>query len=142
MIEIHYIDVEEVPGLEPELLVLWLSAAIENEGFRCGNINVIFCSDDHLLDINRTYLDHDYYTDIVTFDYSAESILSGDLFISIDRVVENSAHFNESFLTELRRVCVHGVLHLCGFKDKSDEEARIMRSKERFYLNKYVSRET
>jgi len=142
VIEIHYIDVEEVPGLEPELLVLWLSAAIENEGFRCGNINVIFCSDDHLLDINRTYLDHDYYTDIVTFDYSAESILSGDLFISIDRVVENSAHFNESFLTELRRVCVHGVLHLCGFKDKSDEEARIMRSKERFYLNKYVSRET
>jgi len=142
VIEIHYIDVEEVPGLEPELLVLWLSAAIENEGFRCGNINVIFCSDDHLLDINQTYLDHDYYTDIVTFDYSAESILSGDLFISIDRVVENSAHFNESFLTELRRVCVHGVLHLCGFKDKSDEEARVMRSKERLYLNKYVSRET
>ncbi len=142
MIEIHFIDVEEVPGLEPELLFLWLSDSIKNEGFECGDINLILCSDEHLLEVNQTFLNHDYYTDIVTFDYSFGSLLSGDLFISLDRVLDNSTQYNESFLTELRRVCVHGILHLCGFKDKTTDEEKLMRSKEEFYLNKYVSRET
>ena len=142
MIEIHFIDVEEVPGLEPELLILWLSDSIKNEGFDCGDINLIFCSDEHLLEVNQTFLNHDYYTDIVTFDYSFGSLLSGDLFISLDRVLDNSIQYNESFLTELRRVCVHGILHLCGFKDKTTDEEKLMRSKEEFYLSKYVSRET
>jgi probable rRNA maturation factor len=142
VIEIHFIDVEEVPGLEPELLFLWLSDSIKNEGFDCGDINLIFCSDEHLLEVNQTFLNHDYYTDIVTFDYSFGSLLSGDLFISLDRVLDNSTQYNESFLTELRRVCVHGILHLCGFKDKTTDEEKLMRSKEEFYLNKYVSRET
>jgi probable rRNA maturation factor len=142
VIEIHFIDVEEVPGLEPELLFLWLSDSIKNEGFECGDINLILCSDEHLLEVNQTFLNHDYYTDIVTFDYSFGSLLSGDLFISLDRVLDNSTQYNESFLTELRRVCVHGILHLCGFKDKTTDEEKLMRSKEEFYLNKYVSRET
>jgi rRNA maturation RNase YbeY len=142
VIEIHFIDVEEVPGLEPELLILWLSDSIKNEGFDCGDINLIFCSDEHLLEVNQTFLNHDYYTDIVTFDYSFGSLLSGDLFISLDRVLDNSIQYNESFLTELRRVCVHGILHLCGFKDKTTDEEKLMRSKEEFYLSKYVSRET
>ena len=142
MIEVHYIDKQEVPGLNPELLVYWLNETIINEGFECGEVNLIFCSDDHLLELNQTYLDHDYYTDIITFDYSYGATLKGDLFVSVDRVFDNSVRFNEVFLTELRRVSVHGVLHLCGYKDKSSVEQRLMRSKENYYLKKYVSRET
>lgn len=142
MISIHYIDIEEVPDLHPELLVLWLEEAVDSEGLVCGDLNLIFCSDDHLLGVNRDYLDHDYYTDIITFDYRENEVVSGDLFISVDRVLDNSKAFNEPFLKELRRVCVHGVMHLCGYGDKTDEESAQMRIKEDFYLNNYVSRET
>lgn len=142
MIEVHYIDKQEVPDLYPELLVLWLNYVINAEGFVCGDVNLIFCSDDHLLEVNKTYLDHDYYTDIVTFDYSDSVVLCGDLFISLDRVLDNALHYGDSFLTELRRVCVHGVLHLCGYRDKTLQEVSEMRSKEQIYLNEYVSRET
>ena len=142
MIETHYVDKQEVPDLNPELLVLWLIDVISAEGFECGEVNLIFCSDDHLLEVNRTYLGHDYYTDIVTFDYSDNAVLSGDLFVSLDRVLDNSQHYGDPFLTELRRVCVHGVLHLCGYGDKDSQEALQMRAKEQTYLNQYVSRET
>ena len=142
MISINYIDVQEVPDLNPELLVLWLEEAIKTEGLECGDVNLVFCSDEHLLGVNQTYLNHDYYTDIVTFDYCEDGVVTGDLFISVDRVLDNAKTYKVSFLNELRRVCVHGVLHLCGYGDKTESEIQLIRSKEDFYLNNYVSRET
>jgi rRNA maturation RNase YbeY len=141
MIEFSMIDVE-VPGLYPELFVLWLSDVVGNEGKLAGDINIVFCSDEHLWDMNRQYLDHDYYTDIITFDYCEEDVVSGDLFISIDRVKENAVLLKEEYTRELKRVCVHGVLHLCGYFDKTDHEKTSMRELENFYLDRYVSRGT
>jgi rRNA maturation RNase YbeY len=92
--------------------------------------------------MNKQYLDHDYYTDIITFDYTENEVVSGDLFISIDRIIDNSNILNTDYDLELRRVCVHGVLHLCGYKDKTEEEVVLMRSKEDYYLQKFVSRGT
>jgi rRNA maturation RNase YbeY len=92
--------------------------------------------------MNRAHLDHDYYTDIITFDYTEDEVISGDLYISIDRVLDNAGLLNEPTDVELRRVCVHGILHLCGYKDKNSEEEAKMRSRENFHLDKYVSRET
>jgi rRNA maturation RNase YbeY len=99
-------------------------------------------TDEYLLEINKTHLDHDYYTDIITFDYTESNFISGDLFISYDRVLDNSKEFNVSSYNELCRVVFHGVLHLCGYMDKSPEDEKLMRAKESFYLEKYVSRET
>lgn len=141
MIDFNFIDVE-VPGLNPELFVLWLQDTIEEEGFKCGDVSYVFCTDDYLLSVNQRYLNHDYYTDIITFDYSVFPLISGDLFLSIDRIIDNSNLLNTPYEQELRRVCVHGVLHLCGYKDKSEEDEKLMRSKEDYYLDKYVSRET
>ncbi len=126
------IDVFE---LNNDLIISWLTNVCVSENKVCGPISIIFCSDDYLLSVNKEYLDHDYYTDIITFDYSADSEVSGDLFISIDRVKENALTYNVLFLTELYRVLVHGVLHLCGYGDKSVSEEKIMRSKEDFYLS-------
>ena len=141
MIQIHYIDVE-VPGINSELLVLWLNESVEREGKSLGEINLVFCDDDHLLGMNQAHLEHDYYTDIITFDYTEDEVISGDLYISIDRVLDNAGILNEPMDVELRRVCVHGILHLCGYKDKNSEEEAKMRSRENFHLDKYVSRET
>ena len=141
MILFEFIDVE-VPELSSELFSFWLDNAVSEEGKTTGEITVIFCSDEHLLDMNRQYLDHDYYTDIITFDYTEGGVVSGDLFISVDRVYENAQGLDFDRAIELRRVCVHGVLHLCGYGDKSDLEAKLMRDKEDYYLDKYVSRET
>ena len=105
-------------------------------------VNLIFCSDEYLLKMNIEFLHHDYYTDIISFDYCEGKLVSGDLFISKDRVSENAVSNKVGFLRELNRVVVHGVLHLCGFKDKSEEESEIMRGKEDYYLSKIVSRET
>jgi len=112
----------------------WLKAVAESENRRIGQINVIFCSDAYLLDINRKYLGHDYYTDIITFDYCEKDILSGDLFISIDTVSDNAGFYSADFETELNRVIVHGVLHLIGYDDHSDAEQKQMRSMEDYYL--------
>lgn len=141
MIEFELNNVK-VPGLNPELFVLWLNDAIVNEGYECGSVTIIFCSDDELLEMNRKFLDHDYYTDIITFDYCEDMEVNGDLFISIDRVVDNAETIGVKYEDELRRVCVHGVLHLCGYKDKTEEEEKLMRLKENFYLERYVSRGT
>ena len=141
MIEFSLEDVN-VPGLDSEPFALWLEQVIVEEGLELGDVNLIFCSDEALLKMNIDFLQHDYYTDIITFDYCEENIVSGDLFISIDRVLDNSVELNAKYETELRRVCVHGVLHLCGYKDKSDEDEKQMRAKEDFYLEKYVPRET
>ena len=107
---------------------------IQHEEKYAGDISVIFCSDQYLLKINEQYLNHDYYTDIVTFDYVENSVISGDLFISVDRVTENSKQMNVDFQEELHRVVFHGILHLLGYKDKTDAEKLLMRRKEEFYL--------
>ena len=109
------------------------------EGYKIASLNYIFCSDEYLLDINRRYLDHDFYTDIVTFQLSGDSMnLEAEIYISVDRVRDNAAKFDEAFNVELHRVIFHGALHLCGFKDKRKEEARVMREKENDYLYKYL----
>ena len=108
----------------------WLSEVITSENKTEGEINYIFCDDDYLLEINQQYLDHDTLTDIISFDYSIGNDLHGDIFIAIDRVKENALDFNVSFEEELKRVLVHGILHYCGYKDKSENEEKLMRQKE------------
>jgi len=115
----------------------WIKNTIKKEGREPGEITFIFCSDDYLLEINKQYLDHDYYTDIITFDYVEGKEISGDIFISVDRVKENAATFGVDFQNELNRVLVHGVLHLLGYKDKSADEKKLMTSKEDEYLHEF-----
>lgn len=130
MVEVFFEDIEEVPGVNPEFLFAWYSNVCETELKVLGEISVIFCSDEHLLEMNKEYLEHDYYTDIITFDYSGGGVVSGDLFISVDRVQDNADELDVLFQDELHRVCVHGLLHLCGYKDKSEADEQLMRSKE------------
>ena len=113
----------------------WLRFVAEAEAKRIGDVNIIFCSDPYILDVNINYLGHDYYTDIITFDYVEGDVLSGDLFISIDSVRENASFYGAEFSTELRRVIVHGLLHLIGYDDHTPEEQKEMRSKEDYYLS-------
>ena len=113
----------------------WLRFVAEAEAKRIGDVNIIFCSDPYILDVNINYLGHDYYTDIITFDYVEGDVLSGDLFISIDSVRENASFYGTEFSTELRRVMVHGLLHLIGYDDHTPEEQKEMRSKEDYYLS-------
>ncbi len=113
---------------------LWLKMVAESEVKKLGNINIIFCSDNYILDVNMKYLQHDYFTDIITFDYCEKNILSGDLFISVDSVRENSIFFKTEFSDELNRVIVHGLLHLIGYDDHTPEEQKVMREKENYYL--------
>ncbi len=139
MVELFFEDVE-ILDLRSEFFNSWLSKVCESESNKLGDISLVFCSDNYLLKVNQDYLQHDYFTDIITFDYEGESI-SGDLFISVDRVRDNARANSITFLNELHRVVVHGVLHLLGYKDKTTEEKQEMRSKEDFYLD-FVSRET
>lgn len=104
----------------------WLTQIITNEKKITGNISYIFCSDEHLLTINKEYLNHDYYTDIITFDYTDNGIISGDIFISIDRIKDHANDYKVTFENELYRVIAHGVLHLIGYNDKTDEEQKLM----------------
>jgi rRNA maturation RNase YbeY len=108
----------------------WISRIIESEGFDEGEINYIFCDDDYLHKINVEYLDHDTLTDIISFDYSVGNVLQGDIFVSVERVKDNANDFNVPFDDELKRVLSHGVLHYCGYKDKSPKDEALMRSKE------------
>ena len=114
----------------------WLKAVAVEENRRLGDISVIFCSDAYLLDMNRKYLGHDYFTDIITFDYSEGEVLSGDLFISVDTVRSNASFYSAEFDDELDRVIVHGLLHLIGYDDHSEEEFAAMKEKENYYLSK------
>ncbi|MBR6362880.1 MAG: rRNA maturation RNase YbeY [Bacteroidales bacterium] len=113
---------------------LWLKTVAESEVKKIGQVNIIFCSDNYILDINQKYLQHDYFTDIITFDYCENDVLSGDLFISVDSVRENAVFYKTEFTDELNRVIVHGLLHLIGYDDHSDEDIKMMRSKENYYL--------
>jgi probable rRNA maturation factor len=108
----------------------WISRVIDSEAKKEGDINYIFCDDNYLLEINQQYLDHDTLTDIISFDYSVGNELHGDIFISVERVRENAEDFKVSFDEELKRVMIHGVLHYCGYKDKTESDEQLMRSKE------------
>ncbi|MFA6367986.1 MAG: rRNA maturation RNase YbeY [Bacteroidales bacterium] len=108
----------------------WIKNVVEQKGKSIGDISYIFCDDVYLLEINKTYLEHDFFTDIITFDYSDKEKVAGDLFISIDRVRENSLTHNENFEKELHRVIIHGILHLLGLKDKTEKQAKQMRKAE------------
>jgi len=116
------------------ILSQWISNVILAEGFKEDEINYVFCDDVYLHKINLEFLKHDTLTDIISFDYSVGKILQGDIFISTERVVDNAKDFDVSFQDELHRVIVHGVLHYCGYKDKTDTDAKVMRDKENFYL--------
>ena len=115
---------------------------VSEEGKTLKDLSLVFTDDDYLLEVNKQYLNHDYFTDVITFDYSSFPEVSGDVMISLDRVKDNSLSLNLSFDQEFYRVVFHGVLHLCGYKDKSKEDALLMREKEDYYLKLFVSRET
>lgn len=128
MISFNYETEFELPN--EEAFSNWISRVIISENKKEGDINYIFCDDEYLLEINQQYLDHDTLTDIISFDYSVGNELHGDIFISVERVRENAVDFNVSFEEELLRVLVHGVLHYCGYKDKSESDELLMRQKE------------
>ncbi|MEL1239862.1 rRNA maturation RNase YbeY [Flavobacterium flavipallidum] len=113
-----------------EAVANWLSAVIISENKKEGEINYIFCDDEYLHKINMEYLNHDTLTDIISFDYTVGNELNGDIFVSVERVQDNANDFNIPFEEELKRVLVHGVLHYCGYKDKGEDDERLMRSKE------------
>lgn len=112
----------------------WLEGIVLAENKKVGTLTYIFCSDEYLLEMNRKHLSHDYYTDVITFDYCQENEISGDIFISVDRVKENAKNLGINFDEELKRVMAHGLLHLLGYGDKSRSEQKEMRAKEDFYL--------
>ena len=113
----------------------WLTKVCQKEGRTLGEVSIIFCSDDYLLEVNQKHLNHDYYTDVITFDYTEEKLVSGDLFISIDRVVDNAKSFGVPTLDEAHRIIVHGTLHLIGYTDKETNDKEEMTAKEDFYLS-------
>jgi rRNA maturation RNase YbeY len=118
----------------------WLADCATNEGFKLGPVNYIFCSPERHLTINRQFLGHDYYTDVITFDYSdlgVRGVVSGDVFVDPATVADNALQLGIDPLVEMRRVLVHGLLHLCGYGDKTPNEERVMRSKEDFYLARF-----
>ena len=119
----------------------WFKQVLLREGKKCGQINIILAGDKYLRNINKKYLSRDYYTDIITFDYSEGKVLNGDLFISLERVKENGKNYGEGEEKELLRVMVHGLLHLAGYDDKQDEERERMKGKESEYLSLYLQSE-
>lgn len=128
MIELNYQnDFEQVDEL---IYAKWLEGIATSESKTIGEISYVFCSDEFLLKINQDYLDHDTFTDIITFDYCEEGLINGEIYISTDRVKENASNFGVSFINELQRVMAHGLLHLCGYGDKTEAEAQLMRDKE------------
>jgi probable rRNA maturation factor len=120
------------------ILKQFLQYVFKKEGKRLESLNYIFCTDTFLLQVNREYLKHDFYTDIITFDLSENKAIQAEIYISVDRVRENSMKLGVSFKSELLRVIFHGVLHLCGYNDKTNAEKKKIRTKEEFYLNKYT----
>jgi rRNA maturation RNase YbeY len=131
--EFIFEDIKPI-SFHKKILKKHLNRLINNEIKVVGDITIIFCSDKYLLDVNKQFLNHNYYTDIITFDYVEDNVISGDLFISIDRVKENAREYGVDLIVELYRVVFHGVLHLVGYNDKTDEEQRIMTEKENYYI--------
>ncbi|MEZ4801553.1 MAG: rRNA maturation RNase YbeY [Gelidibacter sp.] len=114
----------------------WISSVISEEQFNEGEINYIFCDDDYLLNLNIEFLNHDTLTDIISFDYTLGKQINGDIYISVERVIDNAKDFKVELETELNRVMIHGVLHYCGYKDKAKTDQKLMRSKENYYMSK------
>lgn len=135
MIEYHYEN--DFKLVDSDKIRIWIEDVIKKEKKTVGNITYIFCDDDYLLERNKEFLDHNTLTDIITFNYCIDNNISSDIMISIDRVKENSTTFENSFNKELKRVMIHGILHLIGYNDKSDKEKELMREKENFYLNMF-----
>jgi probable rRNA maturation factor len=113
----------------------WIKESTLAEGRKVGDVNVIFSTDEYILEINKKFLNHDYFTDIITFNYNHDLIIGGDIYISIDTVKKNAEQYSVDFIVELHRVIIHGFLHLIGFDDKTDESQVVMRTKEDYYLN-------
>jgi probable rRNA maturation factor len=128
----------ELPGLQKQKINSWIKETAAYYGKKVGEIAYIFCSDERILEINNQYLSHDYFTDIITFDYCDGIIISGDIFISVDTVLSNSKEFGVSFETELLRILIHGILHLCGQDDKTPELRVEMTEKEDLALKAYT----
>ncbi|MBT3612046.1 MAG: rRNA maturation RNase YbeY [Flavobacteriales bacterium] len=137
MIDFQYIENDKLSNTED--LNLWLNSVITEENMVIGELVYVLCNDEYLLKKNIQFLNHNNLTDVITFDYSGDKIISGDILISTERVVENSKIFNVNYLTELNRVMVHGLLHLLGYKDKNEQDANTMREKENYYLNKFAN---
>lgn len=116
----------------------WIEEEVKRYGKKVGNINYMFCSDEYIIEINKKYLNHNYYTDIITFDYCKESLIEGDIIISVDTVRFNSKKYSNTFEEELLRVIVHGILHLLGYNDKNDKEKLAMTQKENEAINRYL----
>ncbi|HLV38804.1 rRNA maturation RNase YbeY [Xanthomarina sp.] len=127
-------------GNEAQVSV-WLEAVILNEKFKLGEINYIFCDDDYLHKLNLEFLEHDTLTDIISFDYTVGKIIQGDIYISTERVEDNAKDFSVPFIEELHRVMVHGILHYCGYKDKTAKDEKLMREKENYYLQLFANRQ-
>ena len=128
----------ELPKSED--ISIWLSSIILKEDHSEGEISIVFCNDDYLHKLNLEFLNHDTLTDVISFDYSIGKQVHGEIFISVDRVKENATEFNQTFQTELSRVMAHGILHFCGYKDKTDLESSLMRTKEGFYLQQLMDK--
>ena len=129
MVNVFYEDTKTLDKT-PEFFDLWFGKICHTEGKLLGDVSVVFCSDTYLLELNKRHLQHDFFTDIIAFDYSDGDRVAGDLFVSVDRVYENADVYKVSRETELNRVSVHGILHLLGYKDKTPQEATVMREKE------------
>ena len=135
MIELFYETEFEIK--DSQIWIDWVTESMKNEGKSIEELNYIFCDDEYLLEINRQYLDHDYYTDVIGFDNSEDDVLTGDIFISVERIADNAEQNKVSFDNELARVMIHGILHFAGYPDKEEEQKRIMTEKEDFYLNRF-----
>ncbi len=137
MIEYQYIENNELRN--SDAISLWLSNVIKEEEKQIGELVYVLCKDEYLLEKNIQFLNHNTLTDIITFDYCEGQIVNGDILISTQRVEENSKTYKVNYLTELHRVMVHGLLHLLGYKDKNKKDAKTMREKENYYLNKFIN---
>ncbi|WP_223608374.1 rRNA maturation RNase YbeY [Chryseobacterium sp. OSA05B] len=134
MIQFFYENLQESVSTDYQK---WLEDIILSEGKKTGEINYIFCDDEYLLKINQDYLQHDYYTDIITFDYVKGKTISGEIFVSLQRISDNASTLSRDYEEELKRVLAHGILHLAGYKDKTEEEEKEMRRREDLYLAKF-----
>ena len=137
MIQFFFENIDEIPI--STATISWLEDVIKTENKKLGEINYILCDDEYLLKVNQDFLDHDYYTDIITFDYVKGKTISGDIFVSLPRISDNAKTLVRDFNSEFHRVLAHGILHLMGYKDKTEEEIKVMRQNEDFYLNVFAN---
>lgn len=135
----YIVESIEIPDFNQDMITSWIKKTADFYSKKTGNINYIFCSDERILEVNRQYLQHDYYTDIITFDYSQGDKISGDIFISVDTVKSNSIEQKTEYEEELRRIIIHGILHLCGQNDKNPTDKAEMTKKENWALKQFAN---